>query len=377
MQRSNNYIPSLNGLRALSITIVLLYHLSATGLFSTGNLRFPFDIPFDGDFGVNVFFVISGFLITTLLMEEEKKYGAISLKNFYIRRVFRIFPAYYLLLLVYFVLQLFSVLHFSTQSWLSSLFYYKYVNHNEDVETAHLWSLSIEEQFYLVWPFVFLFFKKAKAYFAFVIILLVFSCRTIAYYKFSNASMLSDWLFIFQRADALMIGCLFALYREKLTTLLDKCMKWYFLPLLLLLIYLNSWSFHLWIKYHRPHLGFLIVPIGLTTPIGTITNLLIAVALLFSIRYKNRWFAFLNLPFMNFIGKLSYSLYLWQQLFLMSNKLGILNKFPFNIIGCFGAALLSYYWVERPFFRLREKWKITSRIAILPNPSISEIHFQK
>ena len=84
---------------------------------------FPFSILADGNFGVNVFFVISGFLITTLLIAEENKTGAISLKNFYLRRIFRIFPAYYFVLLVYFILQSLSIMSFTSQSWLSSIFY--------------------------------------------------------------------------------------------------------------------------------------------------------------------------------------------------------------------------------------------------------------
>ncbi len=106
-------IPSLNGLRGLSILFVLIAHIQIM------SFHLP-DGP-GGQIGVNIFFVISGFLITYLLLKEEAATGTISLKNFFIRRSLRIFPAFYFLLLVYGVLQLFSVLHISAGSWLSSI----------------------------------------------------------------------------------------------------------------------------------------------------------------------------------------------------------------------------------------------------------------
>jgi peptidoglycan/LPS O-acetylase OafA/YrhL len=350
-----DYIPSLNGLRAVSITIVIFFHLMAANSFGALRVPFPFTIFVDGNFGVNVFFVISGFLITTLLMAEENKYGAISLKNFYIRRIFRIFPAYFFVLFVYLILQLFSVLYFTRQSWLSSIFYYKYFVRG-DTETAHFWSLSVEEHFYLVWPLIFLLFRRTRAYFAFGIILLVLICRTFAYYNILHIPILGDWAFIFQRVDAIMIGCLFAMYRYKLSSWMDKCMSLKFLPLFLLVLFINSRYLVDWNGQYGFHLGFLLVPLGIGLSVGTLTNLLIAIVMLFSINYKTGWYRFLNLPAMNYIGRLSYSLYLWQQLFIMSDKLGVLNKFPLSLICGILAALISYYFVELPFLRLKSNF---------------------
>src|ERR1700733_2824360 len=310
-----NYIPSLNGLRALSITIVIFFHLMAANTFGALQIPFPFSIFCDGNFGVNVFFVISGFLITTLLIAEEKEQGTINIGDFYIRRIFRIFPPYYFVLFVYLILELYSALHFSRQSWLSSIFYYKYFVRG-DTETAHFWSLSVEEHFYLVWPIVFLLFKRSRAFFAFGIILLVFLCRTFAYYNILHLPIIGDWAFIFQRVDAIMIGCLFAMYRVPLSSWLDKFMSAKFIPLLLLILFVNSRYLVGWNEQYRFHLGFLLVPLGIGSSIGTLTNLLIATVLLYSVNYKNGWSKFLNRPAMNYIGRLSYSLYLWQQLFI-------------------------------------------------------------
>src|SRR5580692_6717505 len=132
-------LPSLYGLRACSIAFVILYHFF--------RFTYPIDddillrIPFlSGRFGVNVFFVISGFLITYLLMKEEDKTGTVSLKDFYIRRVLRIFPAYYFLLLVYFILQELGYIHISHEAWLTALTYTKYLNYLHEYYTSHAWS---------------------------------------------------------------------------------------------------------------------------------------------------------------------------------------------------------------------------------------------
>ena len=149
--------PSINGLRAISILLVVIHHLCLNEHIFTEIQKNTFIRPLtnflqDGNFGVNVFFVISGFLITTLLTNEENKNNKISLKNFYVRRVLRIFPAYYFLLLVYFVLQLLNYIQIDPAAWLTAITYTKYFNWSLDWYTAHAWSLSIEEHFYLFWP---------------------------------------------------------------------------------------------------------------------------------------------------------------------------------------------------------------------------------
>ena len=107
------YFPSIDGLRAISIIMVILNHLLSNFkevsniLFSNIILKSIFRILSDGQLGVNIFFLISGFLITSILLNEELN-SEISIRNFYIRRTLRIFPAYYFLLLVYFILQYFN-----------------------------------------------------------------------------------------------------------------------------------------------------------------------------------------------------------------------------------------------------------------------------
>src|SRR5579871_4579551 len=141
-------LPSLNGLRAISITIVILDHLLRLNLrLSTWLSLCPL---FDGGLGVNVFFVISGFLITSLLLAEERVTGTISIKNFYIRRIFRIFPAYYFLLLAYAYLAWLGYLNIRPVFWIMLLTYTRYIRILGEIYTAHAWSLSVEENFYFL-----------------------------------------------------------------------------------------------------------------------------------------------------------------------------------------------------------------------------------
>jgi peptidoglycan/LPS O-acetylase OafA/YrhL len=120
----------------------------------------------NGGTGVLVFFVLSGFLITWLLLKEEERFGTISLKLFYLRRTLRIFPAFY----VYWILLVGSVLIVGrrvliAQAVCSLLYvnnYYQAIFGDPNTGLSHTWSLGIEEQFYLLWPVTFLLLKANK-----------------------------------------------------------------------------------------------------------------------------------------------------------------------------------------------------------------------
>src|SRR4051812_6041644 len=147
------YRPALDGLRALAIVMVVCHHSMP---FFRGNDRFPTG----GLLGVDVFFVLSGFLITTLLLEERRDTGSISLRAFYKRRALRLFPALWVLLAVHA-----AVAHQAgwdmTTEWHTILAALTYTTNwapvfhwNLNADQVFLWSLAVEEQFYLVWPFV-------------------------------------------------------------------------------------------------------------------------------------------------------------------------------------------------------------------------------
>ena len=336
-------IPSLNGLRALSIIFVLIGHVQVNSFKHT-------DAP-GAQIGVNIFFIISGFLITLLLLKEENNFGSISLKNFYIRRVIRIFPVYYFILLFYFILQLFNVIHLSNFSWITSLSYTKYFHYPVDMETEHFWSLSVEEHFYLVWPVIFYLFRKYRVHFALAIIIVVPFIRLL-----SDISVMH----LFTRVDSLMWGCLFAIYYGKILRYIqNKAKILVIFPFFILVACLITKRLIILLFNDFKNLEKL--AIAFAGSFGTITNVCIGLIIIISINYKeNIWFRFLNNPIINYIGILSYSIYIWQQIFF-SEHAGVFSIFPYNIVLIFIVAALSYNFVELPFLKLKSKFKVKDK----------------
>jgi peptidoglycan/LPS O-acetylase OafA/YrhL len=339
-------LPSLNGLRAVSILIVILFHLSRFNLYVDQDtiLRIPI---FNGRFGVNVFFVISGFLITYLLLQEEERAGAISLKNFYIRRVLRIFPAYFFLLFVYFLLQEWGYLDIPRMAWVTALTYTKYLNYHLEFYTSHAWSLSIEENFYLFWPVIFLLGKKLRGYVVFGIIVMVPFFRLFLFY---HPISWIDEQSLFTRMDSIAMGCFVALHRNKIIARLSPYWKDAFLYAVILLF---LWP---WLEGAVEGTPAILLFVLLGPLTGTVANVCISVIILYSV-YGPRggWYKVLNTKAFNFIGILSYSLYLWQQLFIARNHWWV-THFPQCLLCIFGAALFSYYLIETPFLRLKAKF---------------------
>jgi peptidoglycan/LPS O-acetylase OafA/YrhL len=176
LKMTSRSIPSLDGLRGVAVTLVIIAHLGIIDrahafLLKRGIPLFPHIFEFDaGDLGVSVFFVISGYLITTLLLRQSEDSGSISLKNFYLRRLFRISPPYCLYLLAILALWALHIVPMRAGAFLSALTYtsnyYPYSSsHPESYGwlVGHTWSLSLEEQFYLIWPACLQYLGKRKA----------------------------------------------------------------------------------------------------------------------------------------------------------------------------------------------------------------------
>lgn len=353
-----NVIPSLNGLRAISIIMVIAGHFNLQHFFTDNKiLKYLGFILFNGALGVNVFFIISGFLITILLIEEKKKNGYISLKDFYIRRTLRIFPAYYFLLLVYYILQVYGLLDINRLGWISVLTYTKQFYDGGPHEIGHLWSLSVEELFYLIWPFIFINYKGNIEYVVWAGIIFITLMRMYLFdfpvTHFSHS--------IFTTGDALLIGCLIALKHESIQYyILDK-KKYIYLLSLLLVIFIFTYVtlFYLLNKEGRnnSYLFYLVtIAYGFIGNIGLFSNLILAYIIVYSINIRNLWSKFLNLPIMNHIGKLSYSIYLYQEL-LTSDK-PCLHKIPLFLLiaTIYLLALLSYNLIEKPFLKLKKRF---------------------
>lgn len=354
----NEKLPSINGLRAISVIMVITGHIGHTGLYNSiyryHYVRAGMDFVRDGGLAVSMFFILSGFLITRLLLDEEQTKASINLRNFYVRRLLRIVPAYYFLLLVYYLMQRLGYLHIEAGSWFTALTFTKNLSWPEDWYTAHSWSLSVEEQFYLVWPLLFRCGDKPRRYVCGMWLIVVPLLRLYNYYV--PAEMLSD-LSLWTNLDALALGCLLAFYCKPL---------------------LAAWRPEVW---RALAIGSVFVLFGLnyanrlTDPVphlsdiwgllgqrhGTLAFLALGCLLLYSVYVaRGPWFRLLNSRPLNFIGKTSYGLYLWQQIFIMppkawSNYLPF-NHFPLNVIGIFACAIFSYYVIERPFLRLKRQF---------------------
>jgi peptidoglycan/LPS O-acetylase OafA/YrhL len=348
MSLQKNYISGISGLRALSIIMVLMSHW---GYFHPKGVFFIIN---NGAFGVNVFFVISGFLITTLLITEENNSGKISLRNFYIRRTLRIFPAFYFLLLFYFILQVFNVITISVPSWITSLTYTKYfpIKNGIDNYTFHFWSLSIEEHFYLIWPFVFFYFP---AYRKKILILLAcaFPFLRMLFYKYNMFWPNGDFS-IFYRGDGIVWGCIIAFYQHDIIEFFKRKRKLIYLPfaMLLFLLYMERLNIE---SSTKLHLGYFNLPLG--GSFGTITSICIGLIIIITAHFKTLWSWLLNTKPLNYIGKLSYSLYLYQQIFLLHFQFTMNNQIlVFTLF--ISMALFSYYMIELPFLKLKKRFNV-------------------
>ncbi len=345
--------PSINGLRAISIALVVIDHLAMRcGVFN-GISGIPWLRPFldflqDGQLGVNVFFVISGFLITSLLLDEEMRTKSISLKKFYIRRTLRIFPAYFFLLSVYFVLQVFKLIWIPREAWLTAITYTKYFNWPLDWYTGHAWSLSIEEHFYLLWPLIFLAGPKIRKGAAVFLILIVPVVRTYLYFSPDN------WFYdltIFTRIDAIATGCFLALYKKEIKAKISPYFSQIFYASLISLFLLR----YLPEVTDKLQISFILIPFGLTH--GTFSNILVGLIMMYVVFGPQGFFyKILNLRLVNYIGLLSYSIYLWQQIFLNRPNYWV-NLFPQNLVCILLCSLFSYYVVEKPFLKLKRRFE--------------------
>lgn len=323
--------------------IVILRHLLSQQYLNTNFKYVP--ILFDGQFGVNIFFIISGFLITTLLLKEQEQTGVVSIKKFYLRRVIRIFPAYFFLIFIYAILQYFNIIEISKSSWLTTLTFTKFLNGGSDWYTWHTWSLSVEEWFYLLWPISFIHCKNNKIIILWWIIILI---PIIRFLSAANLIHTISNLSIFTRADAIATGCLFAIYKIDIEKILFKKHKYLMFFILLSGLFINAiLSPYVFGKT----LTVLSVALGGTH--GTIANFIICIILIYSIQPKGGWwYKLLNTKIVIYIGKLSYSLYLWQQLFI-HNTTKWYNNFPINLLFIVIFSTLSYYLIEKQFLKLK------------------------
>ena len=340
------YIPTLDGWRAVAIAAVMIFH---------GGLLFPSHPFFSrvqkmGANGVELFFAISGFLICSRLVEEESTKGVISLRAFYLRRLFRIQPAALTYLVAVALLAAVGVIAFSSMGWWTALFSIRNLFQSTDhadgaVYTAHFWSLAIEEHFYLVMPWLLVILpgRYRVRWFGVItaLILLVneIASRTSVAKKPVSSELELCWLFL---AAWLALVIRQPGYRERFRRALPSgpvfvgvCLIGVGVALRLRLVE------HLWL----PSFPLLIISTVLNP--GSILGRVL------------EWTP------LRVIGQISYSLYLWQELFCLSLTvfpqarwpLGWMQHHPQSYLLPIGIAFLSFLLVEKPLIRVGVRFR--------------------
>jgi peptidoglycan/LPS O-acetylase OafA/YrhL len=350
-------LPSLDGWRAVSIALVLICHSTYTPGFPTVSKTLFDCCDAVGIWGVRFFFVISGFLITHLLIQEQAERGFISLKNFYARRALRILPVCYFYL---FVLGFFTHYAQNATMWAANLtFTTNFFIILDPLPTRHLWSLGVEEQFYLLWPVLLgIFISRADdvSKLARILILPVIIAPTVRLLHYKQLYP-AGWEFLFAnssffaRFDSLAYGCLAALWfnhgRLSLENLYRKHPGKIVVAGVLLI-------FSPWLLPFHGRFG--------ATCFDSLQAIGFTFLLLQSLLLPERGFyRALNWRWVRHLGVLSYSIYIWQQMFCGTDAavFGLTSawwlRFPTWILTALLAAHASYYLLEKPLLKLRAR----------------------
>ena len=343
------YYKTLDGWRAIAVLGVLITHAFHRVFAVEGSLpnEFWFAATRYGAYGVDIFFGISGFLICSRLLQEEDRNGSINLKNFYIRRVFRILPPYYLYLLVVVCLSLFQVLEVGFWETISCVFFFRNYLPKELVMghyTGHLWSLSVEEHFYLILPFILVFMNRMKSMMFVVGFALLVGAWRVIEFRLGLVGQVIPGVGFFDRSDIAFDGLLWGAVLahvvriEKARQLIEKWLNpvgWTTITLLCIFaVVLSVPLAHFWKS--------LLIPLIIY---GTIAH------------SEGPVGKFLESKPMLWIGRRSYGIYVWQSLFLVAADVvdppfGYFQLLPLNLIPIFVIVAFSYDYIEKPLMRM-------------------------
>lgn len=336
------YRPSLDGLRGIAVLAVMAFHV---------------DLLRGGFLGVDVFFVLSGFLITTLLLQEWTRYGRISLGYFYARRALRLLPALLTLLVIWLLFVTYykhSIINETRKAILTTLFYCSNLVSTFKWRVwlgplSHTWSLSIEEQFYLIWPILLITMLRLrlKPHRILLITILCASASAVARGVLWAGGSDADRLYhgTDTRAEALLVGCAVGLlatsgmlFNQRWLNTHIRCLSLCAAIILLLLGAGAKWD------AAYMYLGLFSV--------AAVAVALILIRLIVS--PPKLALSILESCVLVWIGRLSYGLYLWH---LPVNEIVKTNVLPEAVVlmlrigATFAAASLSFYLIEQPCLR--------------------------
>ena len=339
MAKRTERLAGLDGLRAIAVLLVMFYHVCSQGALRTlPGLTLALR---EGAFGVQIFFVLSGFLITWLLLNEELAHGHISIPMFYFRRAFRILPPAFFYLVFVIVLVLIGVLQVGAKDLLySALFIRNFYGVGGAVEVGHFWSLAIEEQFYLTWPVALILVtgrKRLLAVFGLLLFLSIAQCVRSTHF---GATVTGTY--------SLLFGCALALARQD--PAIARILSWRVLQRELVLF--ACAAPFVWLVWTQTTIASAPAWFGILAPLAIALTINYAIG-----NHSDLATRFLSLQPVEWIGRLSYSLYLWQQLFCFSR---FSNKYaeqywPLLFACSFLCAHISYHVIERPALSMRDR----------------------
>ena len=355
------YRPEIDGLRTISVIAVIFYHAQITILGQQ---------PFKGGFvGVDIFFVISGYLITSLILKELRATGSFSFKNFYERRVRRILPA---LLVVMLASLPFAWMYLIPTSFLdfsksilyslgfSSNYYFHFTGQQYGAVSGllkpflHTWSLSIEEQFYILFPItIFLSFKYFKKYIIHLIIFGFLTSLILAVWTVKNNTSISFY-FLHTRMWELLAGSILAYIEVKQGHRNNSRILNLILPKIGFLLIILTIIFF---KLYFPHPSlFTLVPI-----IG-------ACLIIWFSNEDELITRLLSTKLFVGIGLISYSLYLWHYpIFAFARNKNLTHTFfeKFELIFlCVILSIVTFYFIEKPFRKREKNFKSLSKVIV-------------
>lgn len=296
--RKHLYIPSLDGIRAVAVMMVFLSHAG-----------FGHIVP--GGFGVTVFFFLSGYLITTLLREEHRQHQKINLRHFYFRRMLRIWPPLYLTLAIVAGFSFYGAFGLTKPESTPLLYqvlhlgnYYQIFGHGQSIPgTEILWSLAVEEHFYLVWPMLFacLYGRLSRQRF---LLLLAGICLTVLAWRctlvwYWSANIWRTYFATDTRIDSILFGCILGIWRNPSLDNTSKKRAWVLPILLIVSLTLLAATFVIRSPAFRETFRYSIQGLALMP--------MFYAAVKASHKIPFRW---LNHPALKVVGVWSYSIYL-------------------------------------------------------------------
>jgi len=361
LKTEREHYPALDGVRGIAILLVVCFH----------NFGFT-DYFFFGWLGVDLFFVLSGYLITDILIREvgSKNY----LKTFYVRRILRIFPIYYLLLAIFLIiiprwgsininLDYYTTnqvwLWTYTQNWL-----YIIKPHTDTNILLHLWSLAVEEQYYLIWPFVILFIRSPKVLLGISLFVLIsiLALRLVVWNRQIEGFQYFSW-FTFTRIDGICIGSALALVKYISPKFITNNT-----PYIILSVAIFNFVFYFINKQNG--FSFPYFPL-----IGYTTFAIVFAVIIYEAATINRNFITIPLSFspLRFVGKVSYGFYIYHMpvyvllspilekffkpiLNTSHSNLQLASSFIATLAG-FVLSVISFYFIERPFLKLKKYFR--------------------